>query len=733
MRGDYLTYRRAAGVSFLGLALQGALALAMLIYGRLGGDHAAITSAIFMGLGLVVWLGLAILYDQHRRERIESMEAEALASEGGASSAFEQSDDLRVAARRVGTVQKWVMPVLAVILALALIGVGILRWRSGQPLIDYDNFGEAQLPGWGIAVGLGVAFVGFVFARFVSGMGKEPAWSALRAGAAQAAGSALFGLAIAVANFVDMAIGPDALNRYLPAVLGIVLIVLGAEMAVNFLLDLYRPRQPGQAMRPAFDSRLLGLLAAPDRIAESVGEALSYQFGVDVTGSWFYRLLSRWILALVVFAILIGWGLTMFVVVEPHQRALILSNGQISKPILSFGETGEQDVGPGLHLKWPWPFGQVLVPEFTARDASGQTVVTRTTTGVRTLQLGANPPTPGSGPLLWTEEHSPGEVVNIVQPSVVDETDGERRGTDLAIVAAEVPVQFVVRDLVLYERLAGPGEREDVLTSLGRRVVLRRFSSMRINQVLAGARTTFTARQRHLAALAEAREALDRAAALMPAGGAPELVAEELRADLEAAYGELNGGAGAGIELVFVGVGGVHPPKDVAPKFEQLIQARQLVEAALESAREREIEILTEVAGSVELADQIIAELDELDRMTESGAGEDELIAQNLEVQRLLEQAGGEAGELLILAGAERWRRHMGERAKATRFEAQVAAYEAAPALYRTKLYFQSLQDAMRDTRVIINTIPETKVWLNLEERQGALTDLDFSTGQQAE
>ncbi len=700
MRGDYLTYRRAAGVSFLGLALQGALALAMLIYGRLGGDHAAITSAIFMGLGLVVWLGLAILYDQHRRERIESMEAEALASEGGASSAFEQSDDLRVAARRVGTVQKWVMPVLAVILALALIGVGILRWRSGQPLIDYDNFGEAQLPGWGIAVGLGVAFVGFVFARFVSGMGKEPAWSALRAGAAQAAGSALFGLAIAVANFVDMAIGPDALNRYLPAVLGIVLIVLGAEMAVNFLLDLYRPRQPGQAMRPAFDSRLLGLLAAPDRIAESVGEALSYQFGVDVTGSWFYRLLSRWILALVVFAILIGWGLTMFVVVEPHQRALILSNGQISKPILSFGETGEQDVGPGLHLKWPWPFGQVLVPEFTARDASGQTVVTRTTTGVRTLQLGANPPTPGSGPLLWTEEHSPGEVVNIVQPSVVDETDGERRGTDLAIVAAEVPVQFVVRDLVLYERLAGPGEREDVLTSLGRRVVLRRFSSMRINQVLAGARSD---------------------------------LAEELRADLEAAYGELNGGAGAGIELVFVGVGGVHPPKDVAPKFEQLIQARQLVEAALESAREREIEILTEVAGSVELADQIIAELDELDRMTESGAGEDELIAQNLEVQRLLEQAGGEAGELLILAGAERWRRHMGERAKATRFEAQVAAYEAAPALYRTKLYFQSLQDAMRDTRVIINTIPETKVWLNLEERQGALTDLDFSTGQQAE
>ncbi len=701
MRGDYLTYRRAAGVGFLGLAIQAGLALGMLIYGRLGGDHAAVTASVFMGLGLIVWVGLVLLYDQHRRERIESMEAEALASEAGASSAFEQSDDLRVAARRVVTVQKWVLPALAIILAIALVGVGIIRWRSGRPLIEHDVFGEAALAGWGIAIGLGVAFIGFIFARFVSGMGKQPAWSALRAGAAQAAGSALLGLAVAVANFVDMAVGPDTFNRWLPAVLGIAMMLLGAEIGVNFLLDLYRPRQPGQVLRPAFDSRLLGLLAAPDRIAESVGEALSYQFGVDVTGSWFYRLLSRWVLALVVLGIVIGWGLTMFVVVEPHQRALVLTNGKISKPIVSFGQQGETDVGPGLHIKWPWPFGQVLVPEFTARDASGRLVVTRTTTGVRTLQLGANPPTPGDGPLLWTEEHSPGEIVNIVQPSLVGEGDGEARGRDLALVAAEVPVQFVVRDLELYERLAGPGEREDVLTSMGRRVVLRRLASMRIDAVLSGGRTD---------------------------------LAQALRADLEQTYGRLNGGAGAGIELVFVGVGGVHPPKAVAPNFESLIQARQNVEGLAEIGRMQEIEILTQIAGSVGLAREIIAQLDAIDRLSESGgADEDELIAMNLEVQRLLEQAGGEAGELLIVAGAERWRRHMGERSKATRFAAQVAAYEAAPELYRTKLYFQALSDAMLDSRVFINTVPETKVRLNLEERQGALTDLDFSTGQQQE
>lgn len=57
----------------------------------------------------------------------------------------------------------------------------------------------------------------------------------------------------------------------------------------------------------------------------------------------------------------------------------------------------------------------------------------------------------------------------------------------------------------------------------------------------AGEGTTYTARQRHLAALGDAREALDRAAALMRAGGAPELVAEELRG----VHGALGGIVGA--------------------------------------------------------------------------------------------------------------------------------------------------------------------------------------------
>ena len=67
------------------------IAISVLIYGRVASDHGAITLSIFMGIGMIVWLGLALLYDQQRRERIEALEAEALSADSSASSAFESS------------------------------------------------------------------------------------------------------------------------------------------------------------------------------------------------------------------------------------------------------------------------------------------------------------------------------------------------------------------------------------------------------------------------------------------------------------------------------------------------------------------------------------------------------------------------------------------------------------------------------------------------------------------
>lgn len=700
IKGDHLAYRRAALVSVLGLVIQAVLALVMFVYARLAGDHAAHASVYLLGSGVLVWGVLLLVFDQQRRERIEAIEAEQLSSAGGASSAFDLSnDDMKVAARRLATIQRWVVPASGLVIAAINITGGVLGLRAWSRVEDKI----AELPGatgWALALGFGTAVVMFVFARFVSGMGTIKPWANLRAGAAQAVGAAIVGLLIGASAFLELTLSQDWLGLALPYIVPVLLIVLGAEIALHFVLDLYRPRTAGQAARPAFDSRLLGLVAAPDRIAESLGEAVNYQFGVDISSSWFYQLIMRRLALLVGIGLVIGWLLTSIVVVQPHQRGLVLTFGRVSQP-LSFGEVGENgDIGPGLHLKWPWPISTFEIPTIATDDGRGGENMADATAGVRVLHLASNPPDDMTAPILWGESHSRREMLNIVQPGVDTGARREESGNagSLSLLAVEVPVQYVVRDFKRFDEFAGPGQRERLLTSMGRRVVTQYLGQLSIDEIIAGMRTALPG---------------------------------QLKDRLEEAYATLNNGRGAGIEILFVGVHGAHPPIKVAPNFERVVQALQNREATIEEALKSQTTRLTEVAGSVELADQIADKLTELAVVR----GTDETLETELEleVQRLLEQAGGQAGEMLLAAGAQRWERHMSERGLAALLLGQNLAYEAAPTLYRSKLYFEALLEAMKNARVYMtpSDLESLHIRLELQDRETGTDVFNENAGQE--
>lgn len=694
-KGDYLTYRKAASTSVIGLVIQLILTLTVFFYARFAGDATAFIASIFLLSGVLVWGVLLLVFDQHRRERIEAMEAEQLAVSGAAAaSAFENSgDELRIASRRLAIIYKWVFPGVAILLVLINGWFGVSALLGDLSKADYTN--TSSHPGWALAIGIAVAVIGFVFARFISGMAKVDAWVNLRAGATTSVAAAVLGLVLAVGGFLEMSMGIDTLINYGPYIAAIGMIGYACEIVLNLLLDIYRPRKPGELPRAAFDSRFLSLLAAPDRIAENVGEAVNYQFGIDVTSSWFYQVLSKWILALVAVAIGIGWLMSSLVVVEPHERGLILTNGVISKPLASFGEKGDGDIGPGLHIKWPWPFSTYETPVSVGR---GDEEV-RTTTGVRVLHLASNPPTEENKPILWTENHTRGERLNIVQPEPreledrdVDSQSATSTVAELSLVAAEVPMHYVIRNVKLFDQFAAPGQREQMLQQVGRRVVTQYFGELSIDRVLATHRTQ------------------------MP---------QELQQRLEEAFAQFNGGQGAGIEILFVGVNGVHPPTRVAPSFERVITARQNRESLLEEARKSQIAQLTEVAGSVELAEEIRDRLLELDGIRRTqGDQSSAYIEAELHVQRLLERAGGEAGELILVASADRWKRHMSERGRASLLQGQQEAYLAAPELYRSKMYFDALLTAMKDSRVYLTPaeIENLKVRLELQDKQAGTT-----------
>ncbi len=690
MKADHSSYRVAANRSLIGLGVQSAFAIAFLLHALYSGrDYLSATAAWFMGVGVLVWLALVVLYDQHRRERLEAMEAESLAAaDAAAASAFEQGgDDLRVAARRLAVVQKWFLPAVSLVVGGLLVGLGIWRLQGGLELARPGSGLDPQNQGWAVSLGVAVAVVGFVFGRFISGMAKQRIWGTLRAGAAYAVGAAVFAGLVAAAHLGEMVLATDFLQRQMQVVLPVLMIALGAEVFLNFVLILYSPRKPGEAARAAFDLRSMGLLAAPDRIAESVGEALNYQFGVRVTETWFYQLVQRWWAGFAIFAVLLAWGLTGLVVLEPHQRGLVLAFG---RPV--------REIGPGLHLKLPWPMSEVYVPTMAGPDGR----VVRTATGLRRLDLGSPVPRADEPVILWTNDHTQNERFLLTQPGESDDGRGGNASWNAALVAVEVPMQYTVGDVRAFDLFATPEDKDELLRALGQRVVMHQILRMDVDEVLGAKRTDLSRR-------------LERA----------------LRAEYTRRLGKYDETPEHfdGVKVEFVGAGGVHPPKDVADDFERVVQARQNREQMIEEAMQHRTRVLAEAAGSVELAQRIVAKLDEIASAQRAGTDEQGIEALRLEVQRMLEEAGGEAGSELLYAGAERWRRHMDERGAAVLYEGQLAAYAAAPELYRSSLYFDALKEAMQGTRLYLITGDPAKVTIrtDLQDRTSTIDVFDMS------
>lgn len=689
MKADFLSYRRAASRSILGLTLQVLMGLTLLVYAVYARDGAALTASWFVLLGAFVWFSLALLFDQHRRERLEAMEAEAFAaSDAAAASVFEgAAGELRIAAKRLRAMYRYYVPAAGLVLGGVMLAVGIWRFDAVRGLFAPEEFATrppSLFPAAGMAIGVACAFVGFVFARYIAGMAKQKVWENLRAGAAASVGAALAGAALAVGHFVDYA-GPDVVLRTLGVVMPLAMAVVGGEFLVYLVLELYRPRKPGEFPKPAFDSRILGFVAAPDLVARSVGEAVSYQLGQDITSTWGYRLIVRTWRPLVLLGVAVAWLLTSLVVVQPHQQALVLRFGR-----------NVREIGPGLHAKFPWPIDRIEVPVYATTDARGRITSSVTTaTGLRALHVGTAP-VPGEKPILWIEPHGTEETFFLVRPAAgapAAEEAGTGAARDVALAAAEVPVLFSVEGHVAaYESLGPPQMRDRYLAAVARRELMRYMATLTIDDVLSGRRAE---------------------------------MAEVLRARISDAFIRVNplGGGVPVVNVVYVGVEGVHPPQggatsDLARAYEQVIGSEQKRQAAILDAERSAIETLTSAAGSVELARRIVAEITTLEAMPRADEAEPARVEQRLKIAGLIRTAGGEAATLINKASADRWVRHMGERGRLAAYRGRQEAYAAAPAIFRASLYFDTLLEAIRGARLYISDpIPNLHMRINLEDK----------------
>ena len=75
------------------------------------------------------------------------------------------------------------------------------------------------------------------------------------------------------------------------------------EILVALMLEIYRPRMKGKISRPVYDSRFVGLLGQPESLFTTAAKTIDYQFGFNVSETWFFQLVKQNLLVLLLGAI----------------------------------------------------------------------------------------------------------------------------------------------------------------------------------------------------------------------------------------------------------------------------------------------------------------------------------------------------------------------------------------------------------------------------------------------
>ncbi len=690
---DSQTFSKAATVGLVGLVVQFVLTAILALIGIYAGSNDAILAAAFAAaLGLPAWAILQIYLGQLHKERVELLETRALENRPEAGGMFEEAS-LAEVRRRINRIEKWGFPIVSLAVALAQMGLG--AWlahaatKNWLPLSDGDLADKVRRMLEGAEqvaainpvlalLGLGlVVLASFFLARYVAGMTRQKEWQVLRGGAsALLACSILAGLAALAFVLAVWGNMPKAL-AYGAVVLPLLLAAQGLETTLVLLFDLYRPHKAGEPVRPAFDSRLLGWLSGPESLGRLLTETLRYQFGFEISSSWFVRLLSKTGLPLAGATLALVAGASCIHIVAPHERAVVVTCGVL-------GEVR----GPGLYFKAPWPLAKVRsleVDRVKRLAIAGHPFDTAEEAQKKADQAKASGEIPT---ILWTGRDELGRKDELLITAGA-KGDGATSGE---VLAADIAVLYRIDDAHLGAYLNTAEDPAQVLESAARREVAFYFATHTADALLGEGR------------LNAAQTIKERIRAAVP----PEQL---------------------GLEVLEVSLAGLRPPRDVAAAFLDKVNARQEAETEVQKAVREQAETLTAAAGSQEKAGELIAAIKAYTDAADAGraAGEPESLAvttTRARVEALMERAGGTAADTLHAARADRWTRSGDEAGKAKRFEALLGAYRAAPDYFKQRRLLDSLVATMGDRSKIVfdkadGTASSGQINLKLQDSSG--------------
>lgn len=701
------SYARTRRASLAGLVLQIiATAAAFALSAVLNSTSLAMLTLYLAG-GIPLWFVVLLVFRQHELAALEEMDLEELRREkqatGGGEAIFDQEGGgglgFRVAQARLEWMRKWLVPTFGLIASTFLIGMGVFSWmmltRRGA-----DGWGPLRdkTVGIGLVVTALVMLFLFFYARYAAGMARVKQWQLLRGCGSYMLGNALAALAILIVLGAFLAQQSAAWEHYVAYAIPVLMVLLGIETFINFLLDLYRPRSPGVEPRACFDSRLVGLISEPGGIAHSVAEAMNYQFGFQVSQTWFYQLLQRALLPLAGVGVLAVWLLSCMVVVQPYERAIIERFGAQTN--------AETPLEPGFHLKWPAPvetahmYNTDQLHEFYIGYREGyqpdlEKIAEKRRQGEAWIEL-------------WTDEEHSGRkhfdmVISPTPSTLLDEgvaSEGDIDRTSEHLVRMQVVVQYKIDPSRLAEFTRQVRDPHQMLREVAWNEVVKFAISAHIDQLMGELRET---------------------------GG------ETLRAKIAGRAEQLK----LGLDIKYVGILFVHPEISVARAFRGVVTAQQEKIAKIREARVTENEKLSRVAGDKRKAialshaiEQVHAnELRRSDLNRATGASQIEELQNDERAESLRPSIVARLEAQWRLQDAredlDRVRKDFefgfgGGPRELSRAEERVVAAEAA--LAEAESTYRAVADAI-ESQIRENLTPEqTALWLELAETNVALS-----------
>lgn len=510
-------------INFLTLLVIGLAALAVAQYTN---SLAGIVSTIFIGVGMLV---AAVSWFQMRledRERLEKLEFDEMAKARAGSGLFETKDaELFPAQRSREQFEKFFVPIFTVGIFLAQGFAALALWRLTR--LNPTLHKESTL----MALGFFAVFflILFLLGKYSAGIARLEKQRLLRPGA----GYLLLGASLCflvAAGIVAVAAGFPKADVWLARGLCVLLALTAIETLVNLILEIYRPRLKGKEVRPIYESRVVGLLGQPEGLVTTAAQAIDYQFGFKVSETWFYQALAEKLplLVLALAAILILSSCIVFI--EPGEQALVERFG---RPV-----ENRRVLGPGPHLKLPWPADKVY--RFPVRE-------------VQSFNIGfiPDPAREKDKTILWTVQHYK-EEFNLLVASREQQTlsstnqSATEKAVPVNLLVAGIPVQFHITNVLAWAY--AHEDAKTLLEQLATREVVRYLAGVDLIEIMSTGR---------------------------------EKAAADLHQRIQNRANELN----LGVEILFVGLQDIHPPTKVAADFEAVVGARQEIEAKVLKAQ----------------------------------------------------------------------------------------------------------------------------------------------------